>query len=318
MYAARDAGCELTHEAKNRAQRMTGSLSDVATAPSTTSAADLPLVLVAGAGRLPELVAASLERAGRPFRILAIRGFAEAPMRARAAATADLLDIAGILRILDAWGPVSIVPAGGVSRPSPAAILNAAAALRNRDILRAMASGGDDRLLRGALALLEENGHGVVGVHTVAPDLLSPEGQLGRHGPDGASSLSIATGRALLAALSPYDVGQAAVVSALRAVAVEGPEGTDRMLARARALGRRPFGFGTVTPGTVLVKFAKEGQDLRVDLPAIGPRTVRNAAAAGCAGLAIQAGLTLIIDRPATIAAADRHGLFLVGLRITA
>jgi DUF1009 family protein len=207
-----------------------------------------------------------------------------------------------------------VVPAGGVSRPNPAAILNAAAALRNRDALKAIAGGGDDRLLRGALALLEENGHGVVGVHEVAPDLLSPEGVMGRHAPDAAAAESIATGRALLGALAPYDVGQAAVVVAQRAIAVEGPEGTDRMLARARSLGRKPFGFGAAQPGTVLVKVAKLGQDLRVDLPAIGPRTVAAAAAAGCAGLAIQAGFTLIIDRPATVAAADRVGLFLVGL----
>jgi DUF1009 family protein len=277
-----------------------------------------PLVLVAGAGRLPELVAESLDRAGRPFRILAIRGFAERTMRARAAACVDLLDIAGVLAILKAWGPVSVVPAGGVARPNPAAILNAAAALRNRDALKAIAGGGDDRLLRGALALLEENGHAVVGVHEVAPDLLSPEGVMGRHAPDAAALASIATGRALLGALAPYDVGQAAVVAAQRALTVEGPEGTDRMLARARALGRKPFGFGASQPGTVLVKVAKTGQDLRVDLPAVGPRTVAAAAAAGCAGLAIQAGFTLIIDRPATVAAADRAGLFLIGLRIDA
>lgn len=274
----------------------------------------LPLVLVAGGGRLPELMAASLERRGHPFRVLAIRGFAERAIRARAEASADLLDVAGILAILKAWGPACVVPAGSVSRPSPAAILNAAAALRNRTVLRTMASGGDDRLLRGALALLEENGHRVIGVHAVAPDLLSPPGRLGRHAPDDAATLSIETGRALLTALAPFDVGQAAVVSALRAVAVEGPEGTDRMLARARALGRRPFGFGTALPGTVLVKLAKTGQDLRVDLPAIGPRTIAAAAAAGCAGVAVQAGFTLIIDRPETVAAADRLGLFLVGL----
>ncbi|MDO9427998.1 MAG: UDP-2,3-diacylglucosamine diphosphatase LpxI [Methylobacterium sp.] len=277
-----------------------------------------PLVLVAGAGRLPELVAESLDRAGRPFRILAIRGFAERTMRARAEACVDLLDIAGVLAILKAWGPVSVVPAGGVARPNPAAILNAAAALRNRDALKAIAGGGDDRLLRGALALLEENGHAVVGVHEVAPDLLSPEGVMGRHAPDAAALASIATGRTLLSALAPYDVGQAAVVAAQRALTVEGPEGTDRMLARARALGRKPFGFGASQPGTVLVKVAKTGQDLRVDLPAVGPRTVAAAAAAGCAGLAIQAGFTLIIDRPATVAAADRAGLFLIGLRIDA
>lgn len=288
----------------------------LAPAPGPSHVPDGPLVLVAGAGRLPELVAASLDRAGRTFRVLAIRGFAERPMRARAEASVDLLDIAGILKVLKAWAPAAIVPAGGVSRPNPAAILNAAAALRNREALRAIASGGDDRLLRGALALLEENGHHVVGVHAVAPDLLSPEGQLGRHAPDAASDVSIATGRALLAALSPFDVGQAIVVAAQRAITVEGPEGTDRMLARARALSRRPLGFGTAQPGTVLVKLAKEGQDLRVDLPAVGPRTVVKAAAAGCAGLAIQAGLTLVIDRPATIAAADRLGLFVVGLMV--
>ncbi len=98
-----------------------------------------PLALVAGAGRLPELVAASLERAGRPFRVLAVRGFTERPMRARADATVDLLDIPGTLRILKDWAPEAVVPAGGVARPSPAALLHAAHAVRPRDLLRGLA-----------------------------------------------------------------------------------------------------------------------------------------------------------------------------------
>ena len=122
--------------------------------------------------------------------------------------------------------------------------------------------------------------------------------------------------RAMLGALSPFDVGQAAVVAAERIVAVEGPEGTDRMLARARALGRKPFGQGTAPKGTVLVKLPKLGQDLRIDLPAIGPRTVRRAADAGCAGIAIGAGHTLVIDAPQTVAAADAAGLFLIGVEV--
>ncbi|WP_375455768.1 LpxI family protein [uncultured Methylobacterium sp.] len=272
------------------------------------------LVLIAGAGRLPERVAESLDRAGRAFKVLALRGFTDRPMRARADATVDLLDVGGTLRILKTWGPATVVPAGGVARPSPAAILNAAAALRNRAALKSLVDGGDDRLLRGALALLEENGHRVLGVHEAAPDLLSPEGRIGRHVPDAAGRASIATGRALLSALSPFDVGQAVVVATDRVLAVEGPEGTDRMLARARAAGRKPFGHGRALPGTVLVKCAKAGQDLRIDLPAVGPRTVRNAAAAGCAGLAIEAGRTLVIDRAETAAEADRLGLFLMGV----
>ncbi|MER2194930.1 LpxI family protein [Methylobacterium brachiatum] len=281
-------------------------------------AAPLPegtLVLIAGAGRLPELVAESLNRTHRPFRLIALRGFTDRSLRARADATVDLLDLAAILKLLRRWGPAVMVPAGGVSRPSPAALLNAGAALRNRETLRAIAGGGDDRLLRAALALVEEEGHRVLGVHEAAPDLLCPEGRLGRHGPDTDADASIRTGRGVLDALSPYDLGQAVAVSGERVIAVEGPEGTDRMLARARALGRKPFGRGRALPATVLVKAPKLGQDLRIDLPAIGPRTVRNAAAAGCVGLALEAGGTLVIDRVATAAEADRLGLFLVGYR---
>ncbi|MCJ2141931.1 LpxI family protein [Methylobacterium sp. E-066] len=279
-------------------------------------AAPLPegtLVLIAGAGRLPELVAESLTRTHRPFRLIALRGFTDRSLRARADATVDLLDLAAILKLLRAWGPAVMVPAGGVSRPSPAALLNAGAALRNRETLRAIAGGGDDRLLRAALALVEEEGHRVLGVHEAAPDLLCAEGRLGRLGPDADADTSIRTGRGVLDALSPYDLGQAVAVSGERVIAVEGPEGTDRMLARARALGRKPFGRGRALPATVLVKAPKVGQDLRIDLPAIGPRTVRNAAAAGCVGLALEAGGTLVIDRVATATEADRLGLFLVG-----
>ncbi|MDP4021897.1 UDP-2,3-diacylglucosamine diphosphatase LpxI [Methylobacterium sp. NEAU 140] len=271
------------------------------------------LVLIAGAGRLPELVASSLDTARKPVRVIALRGFTDQALRARADATVDLLDLAAILKLLRAWGPATVVPAGGVARPSPAAILNAGAALRNRAVLREIASGGDDRLLRAALTLVEEQGHRVIGVHEAAPDLLCPAGTLGSRAPDAEADASIHTGRAVLAALSPYDLGQAVAVAGDRVLAVEGPEGTDRMLARARALGRRPFGRGRPLPATVLVKAPKLGQDLRIDLPAVGPRTVRNARAAGCVGLALEAGGTLVIDRAATAAEADRLGLFLVG-----
>jgi DUF1009 family protein len=271
------------------------------------------LILIAGAGRLPELVAESLRRTHRPFRVIALRGFTGRTLRASADATVDLLDLAATLKLLRRWGPALVVPAGGVSRPSPAAILNAGAALRNREALRAIAGGGDDRLLRAALALVEEEGHRVLGVHEAAPDLLCPEGAIGRRVPDAEASVSIRTGRAVLSALSPYDLGQATVVAGDRVLAVEGPEGTDRMLARARALGRRPFGLGRPLPATVLVKAPKAGQDLRVDLPAVGPRTIRNAARAGCVGLALEAGGTLVIDREATAAEADRLGLFVIG-----
>lgn len=281
--------------------------------PGTSTSGGGSLVLIAGAGRLPELVADSLERAGKPFRMIALRGFTGRPLRGRADATVDLLDLSATLGHLKNWGPAVVVPAGSVARPSAAAIFNAGAAWRNRDALREIAAGGDDRLLRAALGLVEENGHRVLGVHEAAPDLLCPEGPLGLVKADGEALASIRTGRAVLDALSPFDVGQAVAVAGDRVLAVEGPEGTDKMLARARALGRKPFGRGRPNAGTVLVKAPKVGQDLRIDLPTVGPRTIRNAHAAGCAGLALRAGSTLVIDRAATAAEADRLGLFVIG-----
>jgi DUF1009 family protein len=88
---------------------------------------------------------------------------------------------------------------------------------------------------------------------------------------------------------------------------VEAIEGTDRLLERCASLRRDG-------PGGVLVKLAKPGQERRVDLPTIGVETIARCATAGLRGIAGEAGGTLIVDKDAVIAAADRAGLFLVGI----
>lgn len=276
---------------------------------------DGPVVVVAGAGALPEILVAALAAQGRDARVLALAGFAGQALRRRADRTMSLLDVAGILEQLAAWRPAAVVLAGGVARPSPAALASGVAAWRNRKELAEIFARGDDHLLRGVVTLLEERGHRVIGAHEIAPDLLAPAGRLGavRAGPEHLRA--IRTGFACLAALSPFDVGQACVASEGRVLAIEGAEGTDRMLARVGALGRGiPFLRRRKPLGGVLVKAAKAGQDRRVDLAASGPRTVRNAAAAGLAGVALGAGATLMIEREAMIAEADRLGLFLIGV----
>ena len=153
----------------------------------------------------------------------------------------------------------------------------------------------------------------VVGVLDLAPDLLAPAGVQSARAPDARDRGAIETGLRLLRDLSPYDVGQATVVAGERVLAIEGPEGTDRMLARVRAAGRASMWRRTAAGG-VLVKVPKEGQDLRVDLPAIGPRTVAWAAKAGLDGIAVASGRTLIVDRDETVRLCDRRGLFLLGV----
>jgi UDP-2,3-diacylglucosamine hydrolase len=272
-----------------------------------------PVVVLAGGGALPVILADALERSGRDHRILAIRGFADRAMRRRAHAAIDLLDVSGGLAMLDTWKASGVALAGAVTRPTPGVFLGALSAIRNASELKRLLARGDDHLLRAVVDLLEERGHRVLGAHEIAPDLLVPPGRLGRVEPDADARLAIATGFRCLADLSPYDIGQALVVVGERVTAIEGAEGTDRMLRRVRSLSG---GFlRRVRPSNgILVKSAKRGQELRVDLPAVGPRTVRQAAAAGLAGIAVGAGQTLVIERERMIAEADRLGLFLVAV----
>jgi DUF1009 family protein len=124
----------------------------------------------------------------------------------------------------------------------------------------------------------------------------------------------IAKGLAFLHATSPFDIGQAVVVSDARVLAVEAAEGTDQMLDRIAQL-RRNGRIAAASRRGVLVKMAKRGQDRRIDLPSIGPRTVEGAARAGLAGIAAVAGSTIVAEPDRTAAAADRERLFVIGVR---
>jgi DUF1009 family protein len=270
-----------------------------------------PVAILAGSDQLPVLLSDCLRRQGRDHRILAFRGFAAPETRSRADAVVDLLDVQRTRRLLEAWRPSVVTLAGAVRRPRPAALLNTFSAFRNRRELAALYARGDDRLLRSAVELLEQDGYAVVGAHDLAPELLAGPGLLTRTAASLEERRAIAMGFAVLADLAAHDMGQACVVAGERILAIEGPEGTDSMLARVRGF-RRPWSRIRVEPGGVLVKTAKHGQDLRVDLPAIGPRTMTNARRAGLRGVAIGSGVTLVLEQQATIALADRLGLFLV------
>ncbi len=173
--------------------------------------------------------------------------------------------------------------------------------------------GGDDHLLSGIGRILEQDGFRMMGIKDVAPDLLMPQGCLTRSAPDANALADIARGREVLAALSPFDIGQAAVVIDGHVVGVEDIEGTDGLLARVAQL-RREGRIRAKAARGVLVKAPKSGQDLRFDLPTIGPRTVEGAGAAELAGIAIVAGNTIIADSQAMIEAATAAGLFVTGL----
>jgi DUF1009 family protein len=162
--------------------------------------------------------------------------------------------------------------------------------------------------------VFEEQGFRLVGAHDIAPDILMPEGILSSRQPSTADRADIARGLALLRATGPFDIGQAVVVADNHVLAIEATEGTDHMLERVAEM-RRVGRIGTPRGCGVLIKAPKPGQDRRIDLPSIGPRTIDNVAQAGLAGLALVAGSAILAEPQKIATAAEREELFVVGLR---
>ena len=286
-------------------------------AASMTSAApslSSPVGVIAGGGGMPFAVADSLASRGITPVLFALRGACD-PARVQKFRHRwiSVGQLGRATRLFRDEGCRDLIFIGTLVRPALSEIRLDWGTLRLLGhVLRAF-RGGDDHLLSGVGRILEQQGFRMVGIKDVAPDLLMPEGAITRAVPDGDALADIARGRGVLDALGLFDIGQAAVVIDGHVVAVEDIEGTDGLLARVarlRAEGR----IRTKAGRGVLVKAPKSKQDLRFDLPTIGPRTVEGAAAAGIAGIAVIAGNTLAAEPQALIEAADAKGLFVIGL----
>ncbi|MGY6632317.1 MAG: LpxI family protein [Alkalilacustris sp.] len=264
--------------------------------------------VIAGRGGLPARIVAALVAAGEDPVVATLPGASPDGLGDRPTEAVEVERLMVFFDRLHALGVRRVVFAGGLSRPrlDPERFDPRTAQLVPR--LVAAMQAGDDATLRAVIALFEEEGFGVVGAADVVPELLPGPGVLGQVRPCSADKRDAARAASIVAALGVVDVGQGAVVARGLCLAVEALPGTDAMLEQVAAL---PAVLRGDTPAGVLFKAAKPGQDRRVDLPALGPGTLRAAARAGLAGVAFEAGGVLLIDRAAAVAAADAAGLFL-------
>lgn len=264
------------------------------------------LGLIAGAGELPARIAAA---AAPDVFVLRIAGFADEGVAGFPGAEVGMAEAGKIIRLLKENGCDAAVFAGRARRPNFSALKAdlRGAALMPRII--AAAARGDGAILSVLVETLDAEGVRVVGPEAALQGLAAPAGALGRREPSAEDLADIAKGARLVAALGPFDVGQGAVVSKGFVLAVEAAEGTDAMLDRCALL---PVRHGEARSG-VLVKKPKPGQERRIDLPVIGAETLRRAAAAGLAGVAVEAGGALVVDRERTVETADALGLFVYG-----
>jgi len=267
------------------------------------------LGILAGGGTLPRRVVEVCRADGRDVFVLAFEGQTDpATVTEVSHAWTRLGQVGAAIAALRKAGVEDLVMIGPVGRPS---VRELGLDLKGAKLAARIgaASLSDDNLLRAIVTMLEGEGFRVLGIDDILEDLVAPAGPLGQVPVPEDAAADIRRGIAVARSLGAADVGQAAVVQQGIVLGVEAVEGTDRLLARCAELRRR-------SPGGVLVKIRKPQQETRVDLPTVGPRTVAGAAAAGLRGIAVQAGATLVVDRPRVAREADAAGLFVVGVAL--
>ncbi|MBE9475832.1 MAG: UDP-2,3-diacylglucosamine diphosphatase LpxI [Proteobacteria bacterium] len=271
-----------------------------------------PLAIITGKGRLPEMLAKTAKQNGRKVLLVCFNGF-----RPDWVTTEELVDVTfekpgKIFKALKQAGCHEVVFAGHIARPRmnplkfDLKLISIAAKL-----LPALKS-GDSKTLDAVRAVFEAEDIKIIGAHEVLTDLLAPCGTLTKAKPSADDFTDMERAKTIVTQMGIADVGQGAVVAQGLCLGVETIQGTDAML-RFIALNSDGCRPNAKSGQGVLVKAPKQGQDWRIDLPAIGPETIENAAKAGLSGIAVQDQGVLILGLVETIAMADRFGLFIHG-----
>jgi UDP-2,3-diacylglucosamine hydrolase len=270
------------------------------------------LAILCGGGAFPLEVAGEARRVGREPFLIGIVGATDPAIEAYPHVWVRIGEVGKLFGALKERAIAEMVIIGAMTRPEFADLRLDWGAVKRAAGIAQLFRRGDNGLLAGIAAIIEREGVRVVGAHEVAPRLLAPVGKIGACAASVEDENDIAFGGGLLSALSTFDAGQGVIVASGRVVAIEAAEGTDAMLARAaelRANGRLRF----AGPAGVLVKAPKQGQDLRLDMPAIGPKTIEGAIKAQLRGVAIAAGRVLVLERERCAREADAAGLFIAG-----
>lgn len=265
------------------------------------------LGIIAGGGDLPaRLVCACEENDIEPF-IVAFEGQTDPSLvQGYNHVWARLGALGTVLETLRAHQVSDLVLIGAIRRPSFSELRPDLKALEffMRVGFKAL---GDNNFLGALRAFLESEGFRIYGIHKFAKNLLAAEGLVGKYGPGKEDWIDIKRGLEVARRLGEIDVGQAAIVQEGLVLGIEAVEGTDKLIERCQYLKRKGR-------GGVLVKMCKPQQDKDLDLPTIGPETIRCAVKAGLAGIVVHAGNSLILDPQGVAEIADKHKVFVLGL----
>ena len=271
------------------------------------------LAIISGRGALPHLLADECSRSKRDCVIVGFPGQRFPWLGSQPLIAAEFEKLGALFDAMRAAGCTSVVFAGGIDRPQFDPKRFDEKTLEIAPVLLPSLQGGDAGTLKAIASIFENEGFLIEAAHDLLASAIASPGAMGSEVPDAADLEDMDRAREIVKALGSVDVGQGAVVAQGLCLGLESLQGTDRMLEFVARTGKdmRPDSNGA---RGVLFKAAKPGQHLRMDMPAIGPRTLELAHEAGLAGVAVEAGEVLLLERQTTIETANRLGLFLYGL----
>lgn len=271
------------------------------------------LAIVAGGGDLPRRVAEQAQRTGRNPLLVGLKGFVEQELVAQYSGhELSVGELGRLIQLMKKEGCEEMVFAGWLKRPDFSSLKLDLKGVQSLPKILAAAKKGDDALLRAVMDVFAEAGFRIIGADEVLNDLIMTAGPLGAIAPTAEHWPDIRRAAEVARISGSLEIGQGAISCASLILAVEAQEGTDRMLARIPDLPVEIRGTPEARRG-VLVKCPKPQQERRIDLPTIGLATVEGAARAGLAGIAVEAGAALVVDRAAVANAANAAGIFIHG-----
>jgi len=282
--------------------------------PSGTSETHEKIAIIAGAGTLPMEIANGAVAAGlEPF-LVGIKGEADPGIQAMPHVYLGYGQLGKLFETLAHRSIERVIFVGGIEkRPDYSTLVPDWQTVKTLPRILKLLASGDSSLLSGVVSIFEEQNLKIVGVADIAPHLVCENGRIAGRKPGKKAMKDIMLGFRACKAVGALDIGQATIVERGRIIGVEAAEGTDALISRIADL-RKTGRISAGDRGGVLVKTIKPGQDMRADLPSIGPETITRVSDAGLSGIVLEAGHSLILDRENTVALAKEMSVFILGL----
>ena len=281
----------------------------------------MKLGLIAGNGRFPFLLLDAARAEGLEVVVAAIKEETDPEIDRRAEADAGVtvhwLSLGELSRLIETFqeaGVAKAVMAGQVKHKQIFSSIRPD--WRLAKLLLNLRTRSTDMLLGAVANVLGDEGIELISSTAFLEPLLAEEGVLTERAPDDDERKNIEYGLSVAHAVAGFDIGQTVVVAAQACVAVEAMEGTDATIERAgRLMATLEADASTLERRLTVVKVAKPKQDMRFDVPVIGPSTVETMLRAGASCLSIEAGKTLLFDRDAVLEHASKAGIAIVAAR---